>query len=253
MCDVQDRIPEVSRFSEDHGYTHVSSLVDDFCARQYVIARQHGVEVRRSPTGANRIVWRIGHALEDHVLRNVERYHGHMQILRDVQLADEEHRVFGRPDAVVRVDERVAVVVEVKTMNIRDWEQLERPLQTHVLQAAMYRWLMQRNWPDHLYRFESECGQVGTTVDLWPHSHVIVIYVAKDFTRGSPYKEFHVDVGDTVTQRGIELALESALELRRATDAGRLPQRTMCNRIDCTRAKDCAVSHLCFNLPAEGT
>ena len=252
MCDVQDRIPEVSRFSEDHGYVHVSSL-SDLCARQYAIARQYDVEVQISPTGANRIVWEIGNSLERHVLRNVERYHGHMQTLRGEQFVDEEYRIVGRPDALVRVADEVAVVVEVKTMNIRDWERLERPLQEHVFQAAMYRWLMQRCYPDHLYSFQSESGQTGTTGFLYPHSHVILLYVAKDFTRGSPYKEFHIDVGEIITRRNVEIALEAAAELRQVTEADRIPRRTQCTRIDCARARECAVSHLCFNLPAEGT
>lgn len=248
MCDVQDRIPRVSRFSEDSGYIHVSSLVN-LCPRQYALARQHNAVVSSSPAGAMRIVWEIGVALERHVIAQVARYHSPNFVLTGYELRDEEYRVVGRPDLMVQVLEGVLVVAEIKTMNARDWEALEEPLADHVLQAALYCWLLSRS----NIMYDSQGVRRDIVEPFRVHDKLVLIYVAKDYMRGSPYKEFHVDVSNHTVMSMMDLALDLAVELRDATDRDGLPARRLCPRQDCTKARSCPVATLCFNLPGDAT
>lgn len=234
MCEVQDRVPVLSRFSEDTGYVHASALVD-MCARAYALARRHNVDIRQSPSPAMRIIWEMGLTLERHVIRQVAAYHGIEHVQTDFELIDEEYRIVGRPDLLVQVSQDTQAVTEIKSMNLRDWQGLSEPLMDHVVQAALYRWLLDRN-------------------SHWrAHTHVILIYVAKDFTRGSPYKEFHVDVTQGTAEANVRRALELAAELRDAEARGGVPERRLCSRQNCARARNCGVATLCFNLPAEAT
>ncbi len=231
MIEVQDRVPEPSRLSEDSEYIHVSSLLD-LCPRQYWIARKHKVKLSSSPYSSDRIVWKIGLSLEDHVIKQLKAYHGEHLVNSNLDvepLKNEEYRIIGAPDASIRINSNCFIITEIKTMNKRDFDKLERPVTEHVLQVAMYRWLF------------NECYGGA-------HDKVIILYVCKDYARGSPYEEFHVDVNKPVIQSGVERALELAMELKEARDNDEIPDRWVCDRQDCTRSKACPVSYLCWSL-----
>ena len=235
MLHVEDHRPELSRLSEDTDYAHVSSLLD-LCPRQYAIARANNLQLSSSPTSAQRVVWEIGKFLEKYVVKNIRNYHGTSFTHSSVEIKNEEYKIIGEADLLLHVDEKVVVVTEIKTMNARDFEKLTTPLADHILQAALYRWLVS-NYP------------VGYAK---PHDHVILLYVAKDFIRGSPYKEFHVDTTAQTIQRGVEIALELAAELKDARENNIIPRRHVCDRIDCTRSKNCPVATICWSLPESG-
>ncbi len=140
MIEVQDRIPEPSRLSEDSEYIHVSSLLD-LCPRQYWIARKHKVKLSSSPYSSDRIVWEIGKSLERHVVKQLKAYHGWEFVLSNDILTDVEYFITGAADIEIDMANNMVVIAEIKTMNKRDFDKLERPITEHVLQVAMYQWL----------------------------------------------------------------------------------------------------------------
>ena len=229
MIEVQDRIPEPSRLSEDSEYIHVSSLLD-LCPRQYWIARKHKVKLSSSPYSSDRIVWEIGKSLERHVVKQVREYNGVSFSRNSIALKNDEYMISGEADLIIQIGIGFHVISEIKTMNKNDFDKLKKPITDHILQAAMYQWL---------YNSTS----IDKVVDT-----VILLYVCKDYARGSPYKEFHVNVNTPVIQSGVERALELAMELKEARDNDEIPERWVCDRQDCTRSKNCRVSHLCWSL-----
>ncbi len=229
MIEVQDRIPEPSRLSEDSEYIHVSSLLD-LCPRQYWIARKHKVKLSSSPYSSDRIVWEIGKSLERHVVKQVSEYHGINLVWTNQNVFNNEYMIVGAADLWITISNNIIVIAEIKTMNKRDFDKLTKPVIDHVVQAAMYQWLYNN----------SELGKA--------HNKVIILYVCKDYARGSPYKEFHVDVNTPVMKLNVERALELAMELKEARDNDEIPDRWVCDRQDCTRSKQCPVSHLCWSL-----
>ena len=92
MIEVQDRIPEPSRLSEDSEYIHVSSLLD-LCPRQYWIARKHKVKLSSSPYSSDRIVWEIGKSLERHVVKQIIEYHGNEFVYPSITITNKEYMI----------------------------------------------------------------------------------------------------------------------------------------------------------------
>jgi len=230
-CAAHDRRPELSRLSEDNdGYLHVSDLVD-ICIRQFALARKHRIKLERRPSSVERVLWKIGNALEEHVAECLIARFGHDRILRDLHLRNDEYKIMGRPDIVV-ISNDAQIAVECKSINIRDFERLERPHGNHVLQALLYRWLLDRDM----------VGRCSLPV----HKEVIIFYTAKDYARMTPYKEFHVDSLAESSIAQMKMALDLALELKQSEEAGELPPRLLCSKDSCSRAKGCPVSKLCF-------
>ena len=229
MIEVQDHIPEPSRLSEDSEYIHVSSLLD-LCPRQYWIARKHKVKLSSSPYSSDRIVWEIGKSLERHVVKQIKEYQGYEFVKSNRPFWNGQYNITGAPDVEITIDKDIVVIAEIKTMNKRDFDKLKKPVLDHVVQAAMYQWLYNN----------SDLGKA--------HNKVIILYVCKDYARGSPYKEFHVDVNTPVMKLNVERALELAMELKEARELDSIPERWVCDRQDCTRSKQCPVSHLCWSL-----
>ncbi len=236
---AQDAIPRQSRPSED-SMLHVSSLVD-LCPRQYALARQMNVTMYRPVRAQDRVIWTMGLAAEDHVVRQFTAAHGETHMFRDQTFFVEELNLVGRPDAGIQVAQRCWAMLEVKSMNRPDFEALEAPLADHVIQAALYRWMMNN-------------GGCPAMPGHYAHTHVILLYVCKDFTwRGDPYKEFHVDCTSERVVYQVEVALDLAEDLVDAMSATRIPPRVQCEDEECSRAKACPVAHLCFSMPEGGT
>jgi len=229
----QDRAPNTHRYSEDTDHIHVSALVD-LCPRAYALARQNNTVIHNSPSGAMRIVWEMGLALEAHVVRQMRAAFGRVAVTANMVLRDEEYRIVGRPDALIEVTAGWNVVVEIKTMEAVGFGRLHQPLANHVLQALLYHWLADR-------------------AGLQVHDEIILLYVAKDFVRGGVYKEYHVNHRDVACQNMLEMALGLAMELRQAMDRNGVPARRICDVPGCRRARGCPVATLCFNMMAEAT
>lgn len=255
-----DSAAERSRVAPGNGYVHISSLID-VCVRQHVLTKLHGINNFNTVTGAHRVMWALGRAAENHVRQSIikvrqrngiygvwqckcgqtkhqgfhpperrcERCQSGLTEYREPALLDHDARAVGSPDLTLSVGNNYMAVVEIKSMNKKDFDALERPKADHVVQAAAYR---------RLYE------QMGFTV----HDEVIILYVKKEFQWGSPYKEFHVNVTSGHWPGLIDDMLADGREISDRTQSGTLPARTKCANVGCTRAKSCPVSTLCFSM-----
>lgn len=254
VVEMRDNVPEPTRVGRP-GYIHLSSLIS-LCARKHRLMRDGGVGTSEPVTGSHRVMWRIGRAVENHVRDQLvegmpvdvfgrwvclcgETYHiGHkpssaqrctmcstrVDRYRELTLSDHDNHVIGNPDIILRTAGRY-VPLEIKSMVRTQWSELTAPLPNHIIQAAGYRRLLQ--------------------VDGFPvHDDVAIVYVAKDFAWGSPYKEFHVRVTDRIEDELNDLFAEA----RRATSEA-FPERLRCTNPNSPSARRCPVVNQCFARP----
>ena len=263
MIDRIDAVPEQSRLGRDD-YIHVSSLVD-LCPRQYYLAHEHGTEdygdhLGRSFTGGLLVTFALGRAIDKFVKERVveatrrrgmfgmwtckcgfsartglyvaercERCRGPTDVYNEPVLRNEEWRITGRPDITLMDSNGHMLPIEVKSMARDRWEHLDAPLANDILQTLLYRWMY---------------AQEGRLV----HTHVVVLYVSKEFRYGSPYKEFQVDAETAPCRSMLALALGLAAQARDARDSHAPPARELCSGVTCTRARNCPVQALCFGM-----
>jgi hypothetical protein len=258
VLDAQDTVPERDRSSQP-GYMHVSSLTDMMCPRRYAILVREERPIYRSVTGGHRVMWNIGRSVEAHIrtqyLRGTRRRgvfgkwacpcgeeermgfyaadrrcgtcNKPLSVYRELALFDHDAKIVGNPDMLLDYAERL-VVVEIKSMNAKQWDEIKNPLGNHVFQAGMYRHLLALN-------------------GYQTHNQVSILYCTKDFKWGSPYKEFHVDVTTPERVRLFENARDYARMLAGHAAAGTLPPRERCDTTTSKEAQSCPVVASCFN------
>jgi CRISPR/Cas system-associated exonuclease Cas4 (RecB family) len=254
VLDMRDGMPELQRTGQP-GYVHLSELVK-LCARQHCLMVDGGIAREMVVVGAHRVMWKIGRAVENHVRNQLvdgipsevfgqwvchcghKQHTGHKPTnwncrfcgisppqYRELPLFDHENGVVGNPDVILRHHERY-VPIEIKSMVKHEWDELRRPLGNHIMQAAGYRRLLQvNNYP--------------------VHADVAMIYTAKDFAWGSPYKEFHVRITPSIENQLDDLFAEA----RRVKEWGttqQIPERVCCTHRTGRRAKECPVADRCF-------
>lgn len=257
VLDMRDAIPNPSRAGRP-GFVHASALIS-LCPRQQTLMVESGMTVEERITGAHRVMWRIGRAVEDHVRTQLidglvgrtlglwtcrchsPREHkgfkprasvkchncnGVLDQYNELTLFDVVNHVSGNPDLVLCQDESY-ISVEIKSMVKHQWDDLRAPLPNHVIQVAAYRHLLRTN---------------GYPV----HSDVALIYCAKDFAWGSPYKEYHVNVSTAEMESTMDSLFDNAREYVQNLRAGTLPERRMCTDPRSSIARKCPVSGPCF-------
>jgi hypothetical protein len=253
MVEEADAQPDSSRVRE--GYIHVSSLLS-FCPRLYRLAAVDDIPIVNLPRAGDRIVWALGRAAEKHVrdavlahvgLGNVYgvwrcncgmvAYEGLHRELRcthcatpannfgELPVFDHELRISGSPDIQLH-DAGSRRIVEIKSINKREFEELERPKPDHVFQASFYVDLLR---------------VMGEPV----HEELAIFYVCKDYTFRSPYREFHVGAGDMAMQ--IAAAKASVAQLRACEMGGALPPKLpVCSSAATPTARKCVACASCF-------
>lgn len=117
-------------------------------------------------------------------------------------------------------------ICEIKSIKHEEWNTLERALPIHILQVLFYFWLARES---------------GYSI----HSQVSILYVTKNYVRGSPYKEIVLNAGDMLHR--LDDYIEDAKALKASRSGGDLPIRT-CPKIDAPTAKRCELASLCFNM-----
>lgn len=261
-------------------FIHVSRLID-YCARREALSYQHsatgGIGRRVRVFSGMRIVWALGRAAEKHVREQfieavsaegvygkwlcnkcgdeiMEGLHrdnhrpcrtcGHTEATTygEFPLADREVLIVGNPDLLyVRPDNSRLRVVEIKSINKNEFDELGTPKPQHILQALCYHRLAEINGLD-------------------PDNNITIFYVAKDFTI-TPYKSFTVEVSDSHRRRVDDLwqlANERADIIREfdaklsvgQTHFDNLPPRLrVCSSDKATTAKNCIECVGCFSQP----
>jgi hypothetical protein len=260
-----DSSPEEVRSGSE--YIHVSTLID-YCARREALAftnRMMGVGKRtKRAMAGERIIWAMGRAVEAHVRTqfiegtqrkgiigswsckcgqqtNVgyfrktpcSRCGDEATIYGEKTLRDDDLKIAGNPDLLYDMPNGNVRVVEIKSMAVTQFKELNSPLPFHVLQAACYQRLLEVN---------------GHT----PDPELTVFYACKDF-QPKPYKEYHVVIDDALSARIddlFELARVRAewIESKKGGGQVSIPERLApCSSANTTRAKGCSECISCFS------
>jgi len=251
-----DAAPDEARAGGD--LIHVSSIINDFCPRREWLKREIGYSVPRFVNGALRVVWKLGRSAEEHVRdqllttmrgnafgrwacdrcdaveEEARQYFfkqcecgGKFDRYVEAQIVDEETGVTGSVD-FVWIHRGFFNIVEIKSMNKRDFEALTKCKADHMNQAEYYRWLYHQN---------------GFKVN-----RAEVIVVAKDYVVGSIYKSFASE-RVTTARPLIVSATKDDVELARGDE---LPPRiSQCSSPSSPRAKVCDGCSLCFSMPSD--
>lgn len=240
-------------------YLHVSDLTKNLCLRKVALAEKYHMPMPSENLWPNtRITYGQGHAIADSILKDLKHssgniLHGHWDCAckkttytgtytdamdkscascgtrpanyREVKVVDDEYRISGSIDVLLNIRDWM-YVVEVKSKKGELWAQLEAPDPEHVIQATFYYWLLKRN-------------------NVKVHDKLSIIYVSKTQTRDTPYKEFIVQPSKML--RRLDDYLDEALEYATYKKTGKLPAKTHCANIDCTKARKCHVSTPCFD------
>lgn len=255
----QDNQADQKRYSSEH--VHVSEMLRGICPRRVRFSDQDDTPEYDSVTGGHRVMWRIGRAVEAHIRESYIKavkakgvigkwickcgqteYEGYFQPKHracphcrtapdsygELTMKDEESGIAGNPDMIIRIGvDGLIYVVETKSMNGEDFDELSAPVPDHTYQAASYRKLLELNGYDVA-------------------EEVFIIYCTKKFKFGNPYKEFRVNVNTTAINNVLDGAWETAREVKQHRVAGTIPARRLCNSIDSPMAKKCPKVTDCF-------
>jgi len=255
VVERRDNMVDGSRIQE--GYIHVSSLLS-FCPRMFRLAAVDQVRVTNFPTSNDRIMWAIGRSIEHHirsaVVETQDKRHLYgtwrcpcgncadegfwkpkvcnsckmpADYYGEAAVFDHELKISGSPDILWRQQEGM-LVVEIKSMNKKEFDTLDRAKANHIFQAGAYHKLM---------------SQAGT--EMAPN--VSVIYGCKDYAfASSPYKEFHIPAESVYSI--VEGAFEQVRILRRSEQDGNLPPKlAVCSVSTTPTAKKCPTCVNCFS------
>jgi predicted RecB family nuclease len=147
-------------------------------------------------------------------------------IFHEVPVFDHELQITGSPDLLL-VHGGGFRVVEIKSMNKKDFDLLQAPVPNHVFQVNSYRKML-------LATGAKVCEEA------------IIMYVAKDYSFKSPYKEFHVLPDDQML--AINSMFEQVRLMRQSGSAGQLPPKLpVCANIDSPMARRCPQAVNCFS------
>ena len=144
----------------------------------------------------------------------------------ELELVDEELLVTGSPDVTLVLRKGVFTAMEIKSINGRDFADLARPIPDHIMQVTFY-WLLFK--------------RLGYNVT----NKISILYVNKEYSFKSPYREFVVDA--VTAEKRLEPYLTAAREFAAFREGGPLPCRTHCANENSQDAKKCHVAYVCFH------
>lgn len=267
VLNYEDGQPLLSRSDGVNNYLHVSAYVNGFCPRQAVLQQRFNTSTTDVVTGGHRVVWAIGRAIEKHIRDSYIKHTGGKDVYGkwscncgrvkyegfksnqvgrcvacrsyadnygEVDLISHEVGLAGHPDFIFRLSNGKLVIVEIKSIKVDTkhnnigFKDLKEPLANHVLQAAAYR------------RLFKEAG-----FDVY--DKILIVYAAKDFVYGSPYKSYPVDVTKGHWEGSLDRMWQEALTLKTAFESGSTPSR-VCPSCDSPIAKKCSISTTCFAM-----
>lgn len=268
---------------------HVSDLMKTdsqfgFCARQHVIQKLFDPKIVSASLPASfALLFDLGNALHDNARnrwmandqygakRVLARWRCHCRttwfegvdpvnqpdcprcgfkptVFEEHEIYDEEHCIVAHPDfSIVKGRDIIRSgvfdktkhkirVVEIKGIDRAevDWNTLDAPLGEHLLQGSFYY---------HLYK------RAGYRVD----NQISFLYgersLKETLFRGDPWKEFEREPSP---YSRLEPFFDKAKLVIQSVNDRVVPERTVCNSIDCGRANNCPVANLCFEIKKDG-
>lgn len=248
-----DSIPQLLRTPIGaESYIHSSSL-ENFCARRAAILDRENRTPREYVKGADKVVWAMGRAAENHIRVALIQSLGAKNFFGkwssecgkysftgtwvksdikytkydEVTFYDDELKVSGNPDMIYVDQDGYMTPIEIKSKNKRDFDALEEPEESHARQVSRYVRLLKIN--GHRVRNEAK-----------------IIYVCKDYSFKDVYKEFTIDAScDKYTSTHAE-ELDQAAKYRQYHKTGELPEREFCSSAMSKLAKGCPACNACF-------
>jgi hypothetical protein len=262
----QDAIPDEDR---DFAYMHVSTLINH-CPRKLFLMSQDQLRDSRRITGRDRIMWRIGRAVEkhlrdsliaqlgkenvvgwwkclcgnrDHIGRGVDlhcsdcgkavdRYH-------ELPFRNDEYGLMGRPDFMYLVGD-VLYVVEFKSKAIRSFTEITSAEPQHILQLGCYERLVRE-------------GLDGLGLDFEVRPEGFVLYGAKDYPPPhiQPYKEFNINLEQQWLVSEVDRLFNIATAYKAAKANPRAgtplpPRLAACSSPESSTASKCVACTSCF-------
>ena len=251
-----DRLPEASRLST--GYVHVSSLLD-FCPRRVQLAKRSDEKHVNFPKSQDRLLWAIGRSVEAHIRGNFIKHVKRQGVIGKWKCAcgktslegfwndvpcpvcrktcdkyceavvfDHAARICGSPDLLWEKEEDGILVVEIKSINKKGFDELTRPHANHVFQAACYHKML-----------------ANTGKRMFPE--LSIVYGCKDYSfTGEAYKEYFVSAESAYPL--VDGAFSQVEELREAERRGEAIDRLpICATSDTPTAKKCPMCVQCFS------
>lgn len=268
---------------------HASELIKadpafKFCERELVIKHLLKPKIAFGKLPATfELLFSIGHALHDHVRNRwihehpegwrafgrwrcpcrhtqfngilnptkpaivCERCQHPVNVYDEWELYDDNFKIVWHPDFNIVTGEAIKEdfvfnkerdpikVYEIKGIDRKsvDFSTLDAPLGEHHLQGSFYWWAYYLQG----YKLDDNIGYVYADRRL-----------EKLFTEDA-YKEFSKP--PSKFQR-IERYFDKAVTVNDSIATKSVPPRTVCDKADCQRAKNCSVSVYCFGLPADG-
>lgn len=251
--------PQPSEFRAGE-YLHVSDLVRNVCIRKIALSEQHHLPIPAETLWPNtRVTFRQGEAIADVVVKDLTQSaddalygrwecvcgqsciegtyvraleqplctacQGPLDQYRECNFVDEEYKLSGSVD-VLLYTENAFYITEIKSKKHELWAALEAPDPDHAIQVLFYYWLLLRN-------------------NRPVHDKVSILYVTKQHTQKSPYKEFVLQPSKML--RRLDDYLEEAKDYAVYRTNGQLPPKTHCSTQVCPKAKACHVSVPCFD------
>lgn len=267
----QDNRPERERIGGE--FTHVSALINDVCPRKAALARLYPIVSYNPVSGAHRVMWEIGRAVEKHVRKQLieglnyqnvygmwhcsckkVRYEGWHKpskicgtcgtpsnIYEELTLKCKEYGMSGNPDLIMTLDDMIGFV-EIKSItNSKSANERKEGFATlveaqanHCLQVSSYKRLGL---------------SLSSRLRMPLHEHCIVLYFAKefDFRLPVPYKTF--EIRPEKREKTIQAMFEDGKSIMNATDQTLPPRLHACRSAKSDKAMKCAACNLCFSKP----
>ena len=246
------------------GYIHVSRL-SELCPRRHVLIHKDGLAKEASPHPTARVCWAMGRATETHVRAQLIAamgrsivvgkwscvcgslvYEGSHRlslvcprcrqpatIYGELDVIDGPHGIAGHPDFLFWLMRRL-VIMEIKSINKKDFVALTGPEADHAFQIGSYHKML-------VARGDMRIAPVG-----------IIVYVSKEYDpRFSPYKEFHIKFSEEEwLQNSLSMAWDKAAAAQAGMNSDQLPPRLpACINPAAPEAKKCCACVSCFSRP----
>lgn len=197
---------------EADGYWHPSSLFS--CPRKAVYEFR-GTEKSNPPDERARRVFRVGHILHEFVQTAISRDPDVVAFYAEVKILDEERRIKGSADGLIRYGNGTWEVLEFKTINSNAFRYNDLPKEDHKGQGSVYIDLLRT------YGGIATLAD-GTEVELPPMGddlrRVRFVYISKDDLKIEEFTMLWTDGKAQVIDERLEI-----LEVHEA--AGTLPRR----------------------------
>ena len=145
---------------------------------------------------------------------------------KELHFKDNEYRIAGHPDGFLEIQGMPGLgIFEAKSCSgLSSMKVQKNPYMSHIAQVNIYFLLTGLKWAKILYWNKEENG-------------------INAFTEHTIYRD----------EEMIDLIKEQLTKLWQGIKTKTVPEREICDAIDCSRAKLCNVKDICFNVPSKKT